>query len=148
MACELCGKKEDFSKAIVEGTEMTVCSGCAKFGKIVKKLHPSSQSIKSTVSQQVKKELIEDFVEDYDQIIKQKREKMNLTQKEFAKLLNIDENWISKIETKALKPTLELGRRIEKLLKVRLIETVQEGIAEPKKNSNVLTIGDVINIKN
>lgn len=150
MACELCGKPEDFCKAVVEGIEMAVCSGCSKFGRVVKKLQSSKMASKSIQTQKpVKNELIEDFVEDYDQIIKQKREKMNLTQKEFAKLLNVDENWISKIETKSLKPTLELGRKIEKILRVKLIETVQEGVVDPVKKSNnsVLTIGDLVKIK-
>lgn len=149
MACELCGKQEDFCKALVEDIEMTVCSGCSKFGRIVRKFQSSKISVKSPlISKQVKKELVEDFVEDYDQMIKHKREKMNLTQKDFAKLLNVDENWIHKIETKSLKPTLELGRKIEKLLKVKLIETVEEGVVEPKKSSSVLTIGDLVKIKN
>ncbi len=154
MACELCGKQEDFCKALVEDIEMTVCSGCSKFGRVVKKLQSSKLSSSQIASKSqislkpVKKELVEDFVEDYDQIIKHKREKMNLNQKDFAKLLNVDENWIHKIETKSLKPTLELGRKIEKILRVKLIETVQEGVVEPKKSSSVLTIGDLVKIKN
>jgi len=148
--CDLCGKVDDtLNRALVEGVELNVCSNCSAFGKVL-------SPIKKVVKQSLRKEKLKDkeekfelLVEDYADILKKKRELLRLTQKEFAKKINEKESIIHKIETGAFEPSLELARKLEKMLEVKLIEEHFEihGISKKVKEGG-FTFGDFIKIKN
>ncbi len=146
-ACELCGKEGELVAALIEGTEVNVCYPCGKFGKILRK---PVQAIKEKlrISSPKKPEIIQMVMGDYSDKIRKARGKLNLTQKEFAKKLNEKESIIQKIETGSFKPSLGMARKLEKALRVKLIEEVEEKISlMEQKESKELTIGDVIKIK-
>lgn len=146
--CDLCGRvEENLKRVLIESVELNVCSACSKFGKVigsVKKL-AHKEPIKKIED---KEEKIELLVEDYAGIIKKKRESMGLTQKDFASKINEKETTIHKIETGTLEPSLQLARKLEKLLGVKLVEGYSEKHeAFKQKKYEMFTLGDFIKIK-
>ncbi|GIU68871.1 MAG: transcriptional regulator [Candidatus Woesearchaeota archaeon] len=154
MNCELCGQKPAVYDCEIEGTLMKVCNECSKFG-VTKK--------KEKVKILVKEENIEEkestylFVEGYGSIVKKAREKLGLKQEEMAKRLNERVSLLHQIESEHLKPSIDLAKKLEKELKIKIIEEVKEDNMSyeiPVKRKNVstssssgLTLGDFINYK-
>ena len=148
--CDLCGKTtESLAKAIIEGVELDVCTECAKFGKVIAIKRPSAkEQIKQIAKQREKEERIELLVENYAEIIKRKREEIGLTQKEFANRINEKESTIHNIETGALDPPLNLAKKLENVLGIKLIEEYEESHETSKgRRINGFTLGDFINVK-
>lgn len=141
-ACELCGKTTPLLNAIVEGTQMQVCRDCASFGKILQK--PVSRAPAKTQKQ----EIVETIVDEFAKLIREAREKSGVTQKDFALKLNEKESLVQKLENGAIRPSIELARKLEKLLKIKLVETEKDETEEyQSKKSGPLTIGDLIKIR-
>ncbi len=93
-----------------------------------------------------------DVVENYSEIIKKARERMGWTQAVLAEKLRVQENVVRRIESGRLKPPIELALRIEKLLKVKILEPIVDeysGFSSHGKSSSMdLTLGDIVNIRN
>lgn len=148
--CELCGKVDEiFNRALIEGVELNVCSGCSKFGKV---LGPVKKDVIKAIPKEkgieAKEEKIELLVENYAGIIKKKRESMGLSQKDFAKIINERESVVHKIETGNFEPQLSLAKKLEKVLRVKLVEEHEERHKIIKKRrEESFTLGDFINIK-
>ena len=145
MTCEMCGAETKLVTALVEGVELKVCKNCAGFGKVVKK-----PIIKKSIKPVIKKperEIVQMIVEDYPKIIRNKREKMGLKQKELAKFLAERESLIHKMESGTHKPSLDLARKLEKQLNINLIEQKEIKSQSTKTQKKAVTIGDLINIK-
>ena len=124
-----------------------MCSNCSKFGVVVKKKEEKRKEIKFT--RLPEDEVNEFVVDDYSIEVKQSRERSGLTQVELAKKLNIKESVVHKIESSSLIPSLDLARKLEIVLKIKLIE--RNNARYEKKNISLrdkdLTIGDLINLK-
>lgn len=146
----MCGKNTNLVIALIEGTEMQVCNECTKFGKIIKKITPEpkrkkKEDIKKIIKEQKKKEIIQVINPDYGDIIKKKRESIGLKQEDFAKKINEKLSLIHKIETGNFEPSISLARKIERFLKIKLIEQYEEEHGKLRKiESDTLTIGDLL----
>lgn len=146
--CEICGKTDiNLLRASIEGTEMNVCNACAKYGKLVY-VPPSASQMKR------KKEVVEAveiefrIVNDFSNIIRRSREKLGLTQEEFAKKLNQKLSLMRALENKEQIPSIKLAENLEKQLDVVLIEEApSERINIERGNSKEVTLGDMIKIK-
>ncbi|HLC60487.1 MAG TPA: multiprotein bridging factor aMBF1 [Candidatus Nanoarchaeia archaeon] len=152
--CDLCGKVgEQLSRTLIEGVELTVCGACSKFGKViaeVKRYSPKEQHkmIQRAQPQASKEEKIQILVEDYADLIKKRRESVGLSQKDFAMKLNEKESMIHHIETGAFEPTLEMARKLERILGIKLVEEHEEKHQMQKtKAESGFTLGDFIKIK-
>ena len=152
--CDLCGKIEErLNRALIEGVELSVCSACSKFGKIIVAIHrpsPKEQHKQFQKRMQVKEKekRVDLLVDDYAGIIKKRRESMGLGQKDFAGRINEKESTIHKIETGALEPSLHLAKKLEKALGVKLIEEYEESHESFKGGREEgFTLGDFIKIK-
>jgi len=147
MNCEICGKEGYMYKALVEGTELTVCDKCARLGKGAK-LIPRISHKKEIQKQETittEPETIQSIVQDYGPKIRKARMKLDMTQEEFAKKLNIKESILQKIENSAFEPPVDMAEKLEKILHIRLIEeTETEKVTITKEKTDVMTIGDVI----
>lgn len=149
--CDLCGKVEErLCRAIIEDVELNVCNKCSKFGKVLgpvkKQLIETNKTAKNELPQEENIELI---VDNYASLIKEKREVMGLTQKEFANRLNEKESVIHKIESGAWQPDLTLARKLEKMFDIKLVqEHLENHLAIKKRNEEGFTLGDFIKIKN
>lgn len=139
--CEMCGKEGPLYTAIIEGSELKVCEGCGKFGRIVARpvVFQKKQAAQKTP------ELVEELVEDYAKLIREERERQSLTQKDFALKLNEKESAVQKWESGSMAPNIETAKKLEKLLKVKLVvkEAPETAVLE-KKTSGPLTIGDLL----
>ena len=144
MNCELCGKPIKFyHEVMIEDSILRVCDDCVKYGKEIKKknksnvIGPANVSLTNNVQIQrpvvhspksaPRKQRLEeqddiDLVENYGEIIRKKREEMNLSQEDFAKKLQEKKNLIAKIEREEIKPDLQTARKIEKMLGVKLLD--------------------------
>ena len=153
--CDLCGKSvEDLNRAIIEGVELEVCKDCSKFGKVVSQVkRPGAkeqhrQFMQRQSIQQPREEKIEILVDNFPELVKKKRESMNLSQKDFAAKLNEKESLVHKIETGSFEPSLELARKLEKVLHIRLVEEYDEKFEKSKSNKDMeFTLGDFIKVK-
>lgn len=67
-----------------------------------------------------------EYIEEFGRIIREAREKIGLTQEDLAKQLNERITVIKKIESGEFKPPIDLARKIEKLLRIRIIVPVEE----------------------
>jgi putative transcription factor len=144
--CEVCGKEIKKAKqAIIEGSLLNVCDACAAFGKVIpeEKIMPQ----KKKVREEKEEEEIE-IVENFPEIFRKLREKLGLTQDEFAKKVNEKESEIRKIEAGKILPSLELASKIEKQYGVKLIEKKEVELHKKEEEKKLdLTLGDVIKLK-
>lgn len=148
MQCELCGTETKLFKAVVEGTELTVCKSCAGHGKIIKaifqkKPEKKKQAIKSKIQEPEEEELL---IPNFAKKIRKEREKRKLKQEDFAKKINIKASLLHKIESGSFEPSLEMARKLERALGIRLIvkEKIEKTIVAKGKSSENITIGDLI----
>jgi len=141
--CEMCGKDTQVSATIVEGSELNVCENCGKYGKAVQR-----PVVRSRAPVQAKPEIVEMVVSDYAQLIRKARETKGMTQKDFALSVNEKESVVQKLETGSLTPSLSMAKKLERLLKVKLVEVQEETKVDlQSKNSGPMTIGDILKFK-
>jgi len=158
----MCGKETHLVIALIEGTKLNVCKECAKFGKIIQK--PKTEEIKAKKNKRffeaethktyprekniIKKEIIQAIVPNCAFLIKQKREKLKLKQEELAEKIAEKESLIHHLESGKFEPSIKLAEKLEKFLKIKLIEEREAiKINIEKTKSDKFTIGDFIKIK-
>jgi len=153
-SCDMCGRSTETAKALVEGVQMDVCKECSRFGKLIrapdvkKVLAENKFNRMNNRSKKPEDEMVESVIDDYSARIRKSRERMGLTQEEFAKMINERESVVQKMETNQYKPPLNLARKLERILQIKLIEEVKaEGALTQKNDSNTLTIGDIMSQK-
>lgn len=149
MQCELCGKDTELFTAVVEGIQLRVCAGCGRFGKVLRRAPPPA-SLAKPVPVRTEPTKIERIVDEYGQRIRAAREKQGLTQEEFAKRVMVKESLVHKMETGTFEPDIELARKLERLLHIRLVEVREEsetGTARKDDRPAGLTIGDILKLK-
>ena len=102
---------------------MKVCDKCSKLGKSVT-CKKKPVIAKTGFNFGVKSEGLDELYirEDYYKVIKEARERLGLTQEELGRKLGEKSSVISKLETGKLKPSIPLARKIEHVLKVKIIE--------------------------
>lgn len=150
-ACDLCGKESELYKTLIEETELNVCKKCSEFGRVLGKIrteHVKEKKKKEKKIKPIEKEVIQIIVPNYSRLIKEAREKLNLKQEDFAKKINEKQNLIHLIETSKFEPSINLAKKLEKFLKIKLVEEHEE-IREDKKETktDTFTIGDFIKVK-
>ncbi len=151
MTCDMCGSEENLYKADIEGSILNVCKSCSRFGKIIAEIkEPEKIKHKKIIitEPEPEPEIIEMVVEDFAEKIRNKREKLGLKQEDFAKMISEKESVIHKLETGEFQPSIELAKKLEKALKIKLIEEYEEKHKKTAKiSSGPTTIGDLIKIK-
>ena len=150
----MCSKGNATVKADVEGAKLNVCDACSRYGKIIGRVQaPVKQSSKPSLAVQShkKSEKIQVIKSDYYIAIRKARDKLGITQEDFAKKLMEKESMLHKIESGHLKPDLELARKIEKFLKIELVEEIEvesgNHPVDKDKKSAGMTLGDMIKLK-
>ena len=145
MNCELCGKKSELFRTKIEGTIVNVCEKCSKFGEIIERVIKEEEN--KIVKKKIREEIIEEIRKGYGAIIKNAREKLGLTQEELARKINEKESLIHKLENELVEPSLKLAEKLERFLKIKLIEIYSDENKYIKNNDEKLTIGDLLNVK-
>lgn len=153
MICEMCGKEGRLFKALVEGSELSVCEKCATFGKVLRPLQDESPrkigpKKDEVIKIMVKEEPEETLVDNLGTLVKDRREQLKLKQDQLAKRINEKESLIQKIESGHVKPDLKVARKLEQYLNIKLFEEIEhKRVSTQKRLSGPLTIGDLITIK-
>jgi putative transcription factor len=129
--CDMCGKKNiSPTKTKIEGTIMTTCSDCSKYGETL--IDPTKRVNNFTTSrprtQRVDPEANKFVVRDYSVLVKQARELKGLKQEQVAKALNEKESIIHKVESGTFKPSFRLAQKLENFFSIKLIEEVKESV--------------------
>jgi len=152
MQCNMCGKEETLYTTLIEDVEMNVCRECSRYGKVLKKVevvvHEKKRKQTEKKTQEPEIERLQLITDDYSEKIRKKREQLGMKQKEFAKLVSEKESLIHKLETGSFEPSMELARKLEGILKIKLIEGYTE---EHKKSraekSEGFTLGDIAELR-
>lgn len=148
----MCGSEGMLFKTDVEGSIMNVCRECSRYGKVLEQIRPRAEEQRKEKrpfkKQDTEKELLQIIVPDYAKRIKEKREYLGLKQEDFAKKINEKESLLKQVESGHLEPNLALARKLEKALKITLVESHEEVHSKaPKSKRDSFTIGDFIKIK-
>ena len=160
MICEMCGKDVPQTKAvIVEGSRLSVCPSCARFGEDYRISSaggvPVTQSvIEERLEKREKRMKTRDIyvgastielVDDYGGVIRAAREAKGMDQEKFAASIQEKKGIIAKIESNSLVPDDKIIRKIEKALGIKLTETVQSGVSVGASGAgNKMTLGNFI----
>lgn len=152
MNCDMCGAEGILYKTIIEDTKLNVCKSCSKFGKVIgtiKEKEAKKEEKKAKVKEEGPNvEIIQVIVQDFAEKIRKKREEMGLKQKDFAKLIAEKESLVHKLETGVFQPSINMARKLEKKLHLKLIEQHEEVHEKSKKEgAGKFTIGDLIRIR-
>ena len=173
--CEICGSVIEGRgiERMIEGTTMTVCSNCARFGEAVKTSPPITsetsvipvrrkrRTITPTYTPQSKRKKVSipspekffsrnEIVEDYSTIIRKAREKMELTQEELGQELNVKGSVIQKLETGKTAPTDPKAIiKLESILNIKIHKPIEkQEYAPPKtKGTDFTTLGEVVKFR-
>lgn len=160
--CEMCSREVDgrsAKKIIIEGSTLIVCPIC--YSKLIKQRNVREVEEKPRSKTSIKKpqtppptkpsmmlgELLE-IAENYASRIKSAREKLGWTQDVLAQKVGESVNTIKRIESGRLKPSIELARKLEKTLGIKILEPVVNELGEVSKHKEeYLTIGDLIRVE-
>ena len=166
MRCEICGRKIQGTPRhiFVEGAKLVVCQICAKFGseiptpQISRKIL-TKKAIK-TPKRPIKKEtkrvfkfmpLEEDYelIENFGEKVKKAREKIGWKQEDLAREIKEKESIIRKIETMEITPSLDIIKKLEKVLNIKLTVPLSKILETPPlpPRETSLTLGDAIVFK-
>ena len=137
--CELCGKRAETTVEI-EGAKVSACYKCA--GERPK---PAEERKPFKRMPRMPEELEQAVVENFSSLVKAKREKMGLTQKQFGEKILENENVIKRIE-EGWVPPFETVKKFERFLKMNLIEK-SPAVQLKRSKQERITIGDVVEIK-
>lgn len=151
MRCELCGE-EIRGRAylgIVDRAELILCDRCVKrASKVYGPLGQAGASRRplqrAPGSKRGELSVSEEVVEDYAAIVKEARERAGLTRDALAAMLGVKVSIVRRIEEGTLTPTIDLARKMERILRVKLVEEV---VKDQKERGEVEfweeTLGDV-----
>lgn len=155
MICEMCGEEKlHLYKAIVEGSLLSVCDRCKKFGEVISIEKPKIEETKKEKKPEKPKFIDEEkqqiVVDDYAKKIKEARERKALTQEKLAKAIAEKESVIHKLESKQMVPSMRLAKKLEQFLRIKLIEEFnpeKNPVKELNLKDGSLTIGDMIRLR-
>jgi len=148
-SCSLCGKRfPELLNAIVEGSMLSVCEDCSKFGNVIEVKKPEIQEERRRIIKIEEPKELELVVKDFPNKIKEARELMGLKQEEVAKKIAEKESVVHKLESGHLTPSLNLVRKLENLFHIRLIYNYKEHRTKTLDlNDPSITIGDLVKKK-
>jgi len=155
MHCELCGKEivGKPKRVAIEGAELDTCSSCGNLGTEIRRTQgltePKGKGILRTRARyrDIYRQMQGEIDPDFDEIVKEARERANLTQEQLAGKIMEKALVIKKIERKELTPDDKLRKKLEKALNISLL--IELGAERPRrdKRSGNLTLGDIAVVK-
>ncbi len=173
--CELCGtpiRRRDAVRIVLEGAVLLVCPRCAARVRSKRSQSQSnprlpSTGVKRTVTQKpqrttrtyiprrkgISRRMMESFevVPDYASRVKSARQRLGWTTRILAEKVGEPESVIKRIEDGRLMPTIDMAMRLEKVLKIKLLQPIVEDEEEVSKYTGrvdtELTLGDIANIR-
>ncbi len=177
--CEMCGTETSSPNRVkIEGAKLNVCDECTDFGTEIETGSSSSSSTKYSTSSSDdnsstgagatntgasttssggggrgrKPDMfddIEELAQDYDDQIRQGRERAGLSQEDLAKDLNEKASLIRKLEQGEMLPTDETQEKLEAALEIDLSAggSTDDTDWESDSSTGEYTLGDVVERK-
>ncbi len=166
--CELCGNEVGkVVRARVENATMLLGPECMRFGKLVEtptrrnqivsstsksyktvSISPAAGSLKPKTAKKDEPDPLSEgageLARDYSKRILGARTAMGLNQEELAAKLNEKRSVIRELESGKLTPSDALVRKLEKQLKIKLIENAKFDYKLPAAKKRELTLGDFL----
>ncbi len=140
--CDLCGiDTTNLVEIKLEEAKLKSCNKCSSYGQVTSNHKLKTQNYKP------RGEKIETLVDNYNLLIKNAREKLNLSQMQLAEKIKEKDTIISKIETGMLKPDLGVAKKLERVLAIILIQYTETYASVENTRTAELTIGDIIKLK-
>lgn len=167
----MCGRpilRRQAVRISLEGASLTVCQLCAKKVRgrqqplekpIIQKAQPKPSSpttIKSTkpkAKQRIPTRILETYevVPDYAERIRKARQRLGWSTKILAEKVGEPESVIKRIEDGRLMPTIDMAMRLERALRIKLLQPIVEEYEDISsylgKPTSELTLGDIVNIR-
>jgi putative transcription factor len=148
----------------VEGAELQVCNRCEKYGTEVQQprrtdlIRPAARPVfgaknpaSTGIPAQRRKDMFDymegDIVEDYADRIKNARAEKGMTQKDLAMQMMERELLVKKIEKGELIPEEAVRKKLEKLLEIKLLDTVTNDTERKTQGKIAQTLGDLTIIR-
>jgi putative transcription factor len=149
------------NKITIEGSNLSVCPNCAKFGKGQTTAGQGKESsytptIAERLEQREKRLRTKDVFEsgqeelalDYASRIHTARSSNGLSQEELGKKINEKKSVVAKLENGDMVPDEKLVRKLEKALDISLKEKVSTvAPTKPSEAAKGLTLGDFIKVE-
>ncbi|HKZ98073.1 MAG TPA: multiprotein bridging factor aMBF1 [Thermoplasmata archaeon] len=158
MLCELCGSDVTRARNVaIEGTILSVCPTCARFGDEVMTPVVRRTSMPPVIAQRLEarsKRLTprdvyaqggdDELVEDFPARIRRAREARGWKQADLGAKINERASVIAKLEAGGMSPGDALVRKLERELGIRLKEKVEPVAVKRQAAGATLTVGDLI----
>ena len=161
MICEMCGKEVPVTKPVfIEGTKLSVCPNCAKFGDDYRASQskggapgPTAQVIEKRLQRREQRMKTKDvyrgsetveLIDDYGGAIRKARIAKGMDLDEFAASIQEKRGILAKVEANDLIPDDKLVKKLEKALDIKLTETVSSGGRIGGSQSSSMSLGDFI----
>ncbi len=146
MPCDMCGNAKIEAVCSIEGSELTVCGPCSKYGQLIRRIgFEVRRPVKAGF--QAKPQKVEEIVSNFASLIKDKRESLKMTQEDFAKKIQEKVGVLHKWETGHLKPDFQTAKKLEHVLGVKLITNASDEEEKVERKAGVgLTIGDILKV--
>ena len=153
MQCELCGTECDCKPANIDGVKMMLCPRCMRHGQRINSPDATPVGVKKPMLERIKRPKVKDvyrdmgkeLVPDWNELIKNAREKKGFSREELGFKIGERTVTISKVENGDLRPSDKMIEKLEKELEITLVEKVT-GISNlpSSSQSRGLTLGDFI----
>lgn len=155
MQCEICEKLIAEGKRVrIEGSIVTTCNDCARFGEVVgltsyQKQNSLPPKVEAKKDVDFVVDADDELIEDYAEVIREKRMRRGLKQEELAKLINEPASLIHRIEVGRLEPSPEVARKLQHVLRIKLFKRPQPESLLPQTSSSrgEVTLGDMVVVK-
>jgi putative transcription factor len=157
----MCGRElevREVKRAVIEGSLLILCPQCyqrlSKQGIAKEHIVMPTKQVRPRISpptpskRQAKRLEEYEVVEDYAVRIKTARERLGWSQEVLALKVGESVNTIKRIEASRLKPSIDLAKKLERVLGIKLLEPIVEEVGEIRssKGADTLTIGDLIRL--
>ena len=92
-----------------------------------------------------------EFIEGYGRMVREARERLGLTREELGAQIQEKATLIKKIENEEMRPPLQIARKLEKALRIRIVREISEEeemlFTPPKTPEWRPTLGDMLRQK-
>jgi putative transcription factor len=151
--CDICGKTPVRAQILVEGAKLLVCGSCMGSGKVLHRFIDDEANAPGSLGAGgpfTVVEATEEIIEDFGRVVKGARERIGLPLAVVAERIKEKESFLHAIEGGRLSPTLEVAKKLEKELGVKLVEKTSATVAPSaggKKAFTPPTLADMIDLK-
>lgn len=162
MICEMCGVDvPKLKKITIEGSNLSVCPKCAKFGTESSiKMGPEESIYTPTITERLERrekrlrtkdvfeQSYDELALDYPKRIRRARTSMGLSQDDLAKKINEKKSVVAKLESGDMVPDEKLIKKLEKALDISLRERIS-AVEPPKRRGagKAMTLGDFLRVE-